>query len=359
MAQKGILKSEYLGVIKGENDSHNFLKNILEIWDGKNYKSKINRALIKTLLRANMWTIFLLVILSLIVYIMEFLSVVIVKEYIEYFYEPHKGRFNLIVLGLALSFSKIINLFIQRQSEILKIVLPKRASLELSAFIYDKILKASSSSDKVRKNKSEIINNIQFDTAKFFNALALAPNFITTPIIILLYIYLLFKFFGFSFMVGFILLCIIVFFSYLIQSKKFQEYKKYLSIKDKRMKLVTEAFDSIKLLKLYNWEKKFLQRICEAMKDEAYVNRKVNYFYNNLVFLYWFAPVISSVFTIGIYQLINYSIKLGNILIGLTIFNTLQPLIYDFPRTLSTILEAVVSVDRIEVVFFTLYFRSL
>jgi ABC-type multidrug transport system fused ATPase/permease subunit len=359
LARKGNLKSEYLGVIKGENDSRNFLKNILGIWDSKNYKIKANRALIKTLLRANIFRIIFLVILSVIVSILEFLSVVIVKEYIDYFQEPHSGRFSLIILALALSFSKIITLFIDRQSEILKIVLPKRASLELSAFIYDKILKASPSSHKVRKNQGEIINNIQLDTAKVFNALALSPNIVTTPILILLYIYLLFKFFGFSFMLGMIILCIIVFISYRIHSKKFQEDIKYLSLKDKRMKLVTEAFESIKLLKLYNWEKKFMQRICDAMKDEAYVNRKVYYIYNNLIFLFWLAPVIASVVTIGIYQLINDSIKLGNILIGLTIFNTIQPLINDLPNTLSNILEAVVSVDRIEVVFFTLYFRSL
>jgi ABC-type multidrug transport system fused ATPase/permease subunit len=198
LVRKGILKSEYLGVIKGENDSRNFLKNILEIWDSKNYKSKSNRALIKTLLRANIFRIIFLVILSFIVSILEFISVVIVKEYIDYFQEPHTRRFSLIILGLALSFSKITTLFIDRQSEILKIVFPKRASLDICAFIYDKILKASPSSHKVRKNQEEIINNIQLDNAKVFNALALAQNIVTTPILILLYIFLLFKFFGFS-----------------------------------------------------------------------------------------------------------------------------------------------------------------
>ncbi len=359
MARKGILRSEYLGVLNGENDSRNFLKNLLEIWNSKNYKNKSNRALLKTLLRANIWMMILLVILSLLVSTMEFLSVLIVKEYIYYFQEPQKGRFSLIILGVALSFSKIFTLFIDRQNGILKIVLPKRASLELCALIYDKILKASPSSNKLRKNQGEIINNIQLDTAKVFNAMALAPNLITTPIIITLYVYLLFKFFGFSLMVGMILLCLLLFLSYYIHSKKFQEDIIYFSFKDKRMTLVAEVFNSIKLFKLYNWEKNFMQRISETMRDEANALREVYYNLNNIIFLFWFAPVISSVVTIWIYLLLNNLIILGNILIVLTIFNTMQPLISDFPTTLSSIFEAVVSVERIEVMHYNIIFRNL
>ena len=59
--------------------------------------------------------------------------------------------------------------------------------------------------------------------------------------------------------------------------------------------------------------------------------------------------VVWGVFIYSSYLFIKV-IKIGNILIGLTIFNTLQPLIRDMPFSIGSILEAVVSLDRIEVV---------
>ena len=42
-----------------------------------------------------------------------------------------------------------------------------------------------------------------------------------------------------------------------------QDYvTKILSAKDDRMKVTSETFNSIKLLKLYGWESEFLKRVC-------------------------------------------------------------------------------------------------
>ena len=44
--------------------------------------------------------------------------------------------------------------------------------------------------------------------------------------------------------------------------------EEYLKKKDSRMKVTTETFDNIKILKLYNWEKKFRNKIIEKREEE-------------------------------------------------------------------------------------------
>ena len=115
------------------------------------------------------------------------------------------------------------------------------------------------------------------------------------------------------------------------------------------MKITTETFDSIKLLKLYNWENEFKDRIFDAMIQENAIGVKLLNITMFNICMYWSAPIFSSIVTIGVYQYMNSSILIGNILIGLTIFSMLQPIIAELPITINSILETFVSIRRIEV----------
>ncbi len=273
----------------------------------------------------------------------------IIKEYIDYFQTPDQRRFSLLTLGIAFISSRTLSTFLYRQLNILEIFLASKSSLELTCFIYNKVLKASPSSFGEKSSQGEIVNFIQVDAPRLSYAITLSPSLLICPVSIGVYIYLLFKFFGISFLSGMFLLIIFIFISY-NRHKMYQILdKEMLEKKDKRMKVTTETFDTIKLLKLYNWENEFMDRILQARDEELVVFKKeLNLSVFGIV-AYWSAPMIASIVTIGLYQYLNSTIMIGNILIGLTIFNNLQPLISELPNSINNILETIVSIGRIEV----------
>jgi len=82
-----------------------------------------------------------------------------------------------------------------------------------------------------------------------------------SPIQITVYFIWLFDFLGISFLFGIMALIIFIVINILIQRQIKKYYTKILAAKDERMKIISETFNTIKLLKLYAWDKEFLNRV--------------------------------------------------------------------------------------------------
>ena len=121
-----------------------------------------------------------------------------------------------------------------------------------------------------------------------------------------------------------------------------------LSKKDIRMKSTTEVFDNIKILKLYNWENNFANKILINRKGEMDRMYYVFIIFILTCFLFTSCPSILSCLTLGLYQYFNTSISIGTMLIGLSLFQRLQDPINQLPCVLSDFVEATVSLTRIE-----------
>ena len=69
---------------------------------------------------------------------------------------------------------------------------------------------------------------------------------------------MLFKFFGWNLIFGLITLIFFLYLNFKLQTKMKKLMVNQMKVKDKRMKIITETFNSIKLLKLYSQEDEFL-----------------------------------------------------------------------------------------------------
>ena len=79
---------------------------------------------------------------------------------------------------------------------------------------------------------------------------------------------MLFKFFGWNLIFGLITLIFFLYLNFKLQTKMKKLMVNQMKVKDKRMKIITETFNNIKILKLYSWEDEFLNRINEARRNE-------------------------------------------------------------------------------------------
>jgi ABC-type bacteriocin/lantibiotic exporter with double-glycine peptidase domain len=129
--------------------------------------------------------------------------------------------------------------------------------------LFDKILKESPSSSKKKFSYGQIVNYLSSDSAKMQMTLYLIPKMMIVPFKIGVYIFLLFQYFGVSFLVGFAIMIIFIFFNYFLQRFRRAIEKKIMEMKDLRMKITTETLNHLKLIKLYSWEDEFSKRITE------------------------------------------------------------------------------------------------
>ena len=354
LARKIKLVSSNLGTVSSSNDANNYSKNLSYYWNEKDYKSIKSNALFKAIFRANTCRLIVIIILSITSSAAEYIQVILTKEFIDTFEaktDPSiKPLFNLKLYQIGIIFLSVQLFYtlLYQQVLIKQGYFGGRAACELNCFVYNKILNASPSSEAARSTQGEIINFIQIDSTQLNVMIQLCPNIIINPILIGAYIYLLFRFFGLTFFAGIGVLVISIFINY----KTFQKYteikKKTLKMKDERMKATTETFDNIKVIKLYNWEKEFRNKIIDARERELISTRK-NYclfMLNNVLF--WLCPTLVSIATIGVYQLVYDKFNIGTMLIGLNIFAQLQDPIRTLPNAVSSILETIVSMKRIE-----------
>ena len=354
LSKKTKITPDLLGNLCKQNDSEYFSIFINQIWEDKKYKKCKSNALFKAILRANVFrliTVFILIFLSAAT---EYFSVILIKYFIDYFdpEEPKPHIFNyyptLNELGLIFLINSLVNIYSSIHSYMKQGIFGTRASFELSCFIYNKLLKISPSSFQQRATQGEILNFIQVDCLKLAWMMNISPYLIICPIKIVAYIYLLFRFFKLSFLAG--LFFLIVFFS--INLKIFKMFriiqKEFLKKKDERMKITTETFDNIKLLKLYNWEKAFMKKILISRDNElVHVRRRLNITTTNIS-LFWLCPSFVSIITMAIYQYTHAKFNISTMLIGLSLFSRLQDPIRQLPSSINNFLEVMVSMKRIE-----------
>ena len=350
MARKYRLSTSDLGKPSKKNDSHYFAQNLHRIWEDLNYKNKQNHALFKTVLRSNACSLVIVIILSAIQAGLDYFSVIITKMFIDYFdkTQTKEDSWPLWVLGLLFLGIHVVTTFLNLHTQMIQTNFGNRAGYELNCFIYNKILNYAPSGFIQRANHGEIINFIQIDSMRLSFLVMLAPNACVAPMMIGAYIYLLFDFFGLTFIAGLIVLLIFLVSNYFIAKEFRKRQKLMMGKKDACMKVTTETLENIKILKLYNWENEFKNKILNARKIEMdymsnrYVITNINQTIN------WLCPTLVSIVTIGFYQIFNDSFNISTMLIGLSIFSKLQGPVRMLPNIINQTLETTVSLKRIE-----------
>ena len=350
LATKTKLNQKYFGSLNKESDSTNFKKEIYKIWEGKEYNKIESNALFKTIIRVNIKQIFIIFILSAYNAFGEIIQIIILKGYIDHFEtgKPFFGITKLLYLGLIIIIFQFIGVYMNLHNQMKQQALGIKSSFQLQSLIFHKLLKVSPSSFIQKATQGEIINFIQVDSEKIEWIIQDAPGLFINPIKIIVYIIMLFNYFGISFLAGLITLIILV----SINAKIFSAYNKiqqeYLKKKDSRMKITTETFDNIKILKLYNWENKFRNKIIEKREEE--ISELNNYIIIDIlnITIFWLSPVLVSVITIGLYQYLHKSFQISVLLMGLAIFSSIQDPIRYIPALINGLIDAKNSLNRIE-----------
>ena len=344
---KPFLEISDLGKFSPDLYPDKFLSEIKPVWEKVSKRTK-NSPLIKTLLLKNMWTLILIFIGNIFVCGSETLNVLLYRQVILHLDKDPESEpwFNLLTTMILLLVNKFIYNFIFRLYETATLNNSFRVIIQLDSLIYDKLLRTS-----LYANVSEgsLVNFIQIDAENFGEFFTYTPATFVLPFQILFFIYLLFKFFGFAFLFSLASLIIILIVSTCLQKMRANYQKIALEKKDRRVRTITQVFQIIKIVKLYSWEKYFLNKIEKERNEELYYFKKINTINVLINCIFWSTGPIMSFVSICAYNYFNEEMNLSNILTGLYIFHTLADPLFLLPEYINGLSDSILSLKRIEV----------
>uniref|UniRef100_A0A671QBI8 Multidrug resistance-associated protein 7-like n=1 Tax=Sinocyclocheilus anshuiensis TaxID=1608454 RepID=A0A671QBI8_9TELE len=198
--------------------------------------------------------------------------------------------------------------------EVSKVALQARAAV--ISTIYSKALKVSASA-LARFSMGEVVNFMSTDTDRVVNFFNSFHEVWSLPFQFVLALYLLYLQVGVAFLGGVGVAVLLVPLNKVLASRILENNKHMLLHKDGRVKLMTEILFGIRVLKYYNWEEHFTQKIAEARKNELHHLKLLKYLDAVCVYTWAALPMVISILTFITYVL------LGNSLTAAKVFSTL------------------------------------
>ncbi|KAG0271976.1 hypothetical protein BGZ95_000148 [Linnemannia exigua] len=209
-----------------------------------------------------------------------------------------------IILAFGLFFSTLTVSFMTAQYFAMTSILGLEIRTALIAMIYRKSLKLSTSA-KQESTAGEISNHMSVDAERWPQATVFIPMLISVPFQIGIAIWMLYQKLGWSVFVG--LGSIIVMLPiHIIMGKFFGTAKAAkLAAMDERLRLVNEVLAGIKIVKLYNWEESFKEKLKAARGKELKVLQKIGYVFSGMAILFSSTPLIVALVSFSCYATVG------------------------------------------------------
>ncbi|GBG25519.1 ABC transporter ATP-binding protein [Hondaea fermentalgiana] len=275
-----------------------------------------------------------------------FMSKWLIESLAETSDAPDKARagyaVGLIVLPLAASLCQAQAMYIS-----------KRGSQHLFAVftqaIFNKALHLSSAS-RNESSSGQIVNLMSTDAGSAMERaiLLIYPLFIAPPLIAIL-LYLLYREIGISTYAGLGCLVIIMPINVCVFVSLMRVYQKIIVLTDERIKLCNEAFQAIRVLKMYAWERPFMKKIAAVRSKELEHLMKHAYLFAigmNAVFLQM--PYFIQFFAFTTYFLLGNAFLPWSIFTAIQLLQVLRQSFTQLPSAITQLSQTLVAQRRIK-----------
>ncbi|KAM9770720.1 ATP-binding cassette sub-family C member 10 [Menidia menidia] len=229
--------------------------------------------------------------------------------------------------------------------EVSKVALAARGALVST--VYGKALRVSSCS-LAGSSLGEVVNLMSADADRVVNFLNSFHELWSLPFRFAVTLYLLYLQVGVAFLGGLGVALVLVPFNKFLASRILSHNEEMLQFKDSRVKLMTEILFGIRVIKFYNWEAHFARMVADCRKQELSHLRALKYLDAVCVYTWAALPVVISILTFVTYVLLGHPLTAAKVFTTLALVGMLIAPLNAFPWVLNGILEAKVSLERIQ-----------
>ncbi|XP_071114641.1 multidrug resistance-associated protein 1-like [Haliotis cracherodii] len=221
------------------------------------------------------------------------------------------------------------------------------AAVTISA-IFRKSLRMSNKA-KIEWTTGEIVNLMSVDVEHLRTFTMWAWEAWAHPLKIAIALYLLYQSLGASMFAGMAVLFVLLPVN-TIATFKWKKYEtELMQQKDKRMKMMHEVLNGIKILKLYAWEPSFQERILEIRKQELHILWKISLTQSFNTFSWTLIPYLVSLatFTTYIFTSEDHYLRPDVVFTAMSLLSIVRLAVVSLPTLFTDLVQAIVSLKRI------------
>ncbi|XP_052261658.1 multidrug resistance-associated protein 1-like isoform X6 [Dreissena polymorpha] len=279
---------------------------------------------------------------------LQFVSPLLLKYLIAYTkdksQETWKGFWYASVMLVVVMFQTIIlHQYFQHC-----VVVGMRLRTAIIGSVYEKMLKLSNAARRT-STVGEIVNLMSVDAQRFNDMMTYINMVWSGPVQISFSIYFLWVTLGPSILAGLGVMIVMIPLNAVVANKVKQYQVKQMNLKDKRIKMMNEILNGIKILKLYAWERSFEQKVLKIRNKELAVLKRMSYLNAVTTFMWTVAPVAVCLVTFAVYVLVDDKniLDAEKAFVSLSLFNILRFPLSMLPNVISNIVQVRVSLARL------------
>ncbi|NXV46186.1 MRP1 protein, partial [Uria aalge] len=228
------------------------------------------------------------------------------------------------------------------------LVLGLRLKTAVTGLVYRKILVMSNASRKAA-TVGEIVNLVSVDVQKLMDLIIYFNGTWLAPIRIIICFVFLWQLLGPSAMASVTVFLFLLPLNFVITKKRSQFQETQMKHKDERAKLTNAILSDIKVIKLYGWEKMFMEKVLGTRKQELQALKR-----SQILFSASLASFHSSTFLIAfvmfaVYTLVDttHVLDAQKAFVSLTLINILNTAHSFLPFSINAAVQAKVSLNRL------------
>ncbi|KAI8807236.1 P-loop containing nucleoside triphosphate hydrolase protein [Cladochytrium replicatum] len=213
--------------------------------------------------------------------------------------------------------------------------------------VYKKSLTLSNTA-RGRSTVGEIVNLMSVDSAKLQDTTTYLHVIWSGPFQICMALYFLYQTLGPAIFAGVAVMIVMIPVNAYLASISRAVQKVQMKNKDSRTRLMDELLNGIKVIKLYAWERPFMERIQGVREKELSTLKTIGYLSAIQGFTWSCTPFLVSFSSFLVYSFISDEpLTSAKVFVCLSLFNLLQFPLSMFPSVITSLIEASVSFDRL------------
>ncbi|EGR28734.1 hypothetical protein IMG5_169310 [Ichthyophthirius multifiliis] len=314
------------------------------------YKTRSKQPLIRTLIHQFKKQIIVSYTFSFFYSCLEMCTPILIRVVIDYVSDQKHDLDYGIILLLLIMLSRILNCLTECHSAFNFNILGYNFTNAISIALFKKSLNISLLNQQ-QYNSGILINMLQVDTQKLQVLCYYVSTMTFLPLQIIFALYLMYDAIGISFLFGVGIMFFMGFVNYIIGRFSYVNQRQLMIAKDKRMNISSEIFNSIKVIKANAWEEHFYDKLEVKREKELELISKKFILGTLAIFTLWITPMLIINSTFAGYILLDNVITPQKAFTIISLFYILQEPIRSIPMVINYLIEAYISIKRIEKYF--------
>ncbi|NWV84225.1 MRP1 protein, partial [Dasyornis broadbenti] len=228
------------------------------------------------------------------------------------------------------------------------LVLGLRLRTAVTGLVYRKILVMSNASRKAA-TIGEIVNLVSVDVQKLMDLIIYFNGTWLAPIRIIICFVFLWQLLGPSALTAIAVFLFLLPLNFVITKKRSQFQETQMKHKDERAKLTNAILSDIKVIKLYGWEKTFMEKVVGIRKQELQALKRSQILFSASLVSFHSSTFLITFVMFAVYTLVDntHVLDAEKAFVSLTLINILNTAHSFLPFSINAAVQAKVSLNRL------------